>query len=281
MLYPKLLLLLLSFTYFSAHSQLKLAGREDVNRFMKSKTFIVEDLKPFSFFNTRLQEAVKKHWHITPYDFMKADLFEKNWHNPHYSFIIFSEVSFKEQKNTVRLDVLNIVLGQKGRGLDDMPDLGSIPLCYADDDEDVFLYKIPALLKTIQYQIKILNEQNINNPQKLIDYHNTHTHEIKHKTLWLIGEDLSEEVNTKEKIEKVYPFPFKIVSIEELEMAINNSNDILFVHKIAPYEEHSKGKCWKFIISAKNGQVYYIDTHQVSSIKDNGLLVKDFTALLK
>jgi len=265
----------------NSFSQVNLASVEQVEKFYKTTTCVVKDGKPFSFFNDYLKEAVEKNWKATKFKTVEADDFEKLRQREDLSFLVFSEASYTERKQLVNLDVLNVVLGNKGKSLDNMPDLGSIPLAYADADETNYLYKLPALVKLIQYQINVIRQNKISSPQSLIDYHNKWNKDIKNKELWLLQDDLSQEINTLEKIKKVYPFNVKIKTKDELEEAIKSGKDILFLHLVAPYEEGQTGKCWKFIISALDGKIYYADNHDSNSSDENVLKQKDFKSFAK
>ena len=171
------------------------------------------------------------------------------------------------------------MLGQKGNGLDDMPDLGSVPLCYAEDDETVYLYKIPALVKMIQYQINVAIKNKISSPQGLINYHNQFTKEIKTKELCLLDEELSEELKIPAKLAKA-GFPnARIKTREELEELIENGDDILFLHAIMPYEEKTVAKLWLMVISAKDGKVYSVQQNTVKNTSNKGLGLKDLQGL--
>ena len=256
-------------------SQVSIATNEQVEKFYKTTTCIVKDGKPFSFLNVYLKEAVENNWKITKYKIVEENEFEKLNQREDLSFIILSEAAYTERKQLVTLDVLNVVLGHKGKGLDDMPDLGSIPLAYSNDDELNYLYKIPAIVKLIQYQINVIKQNQISSPQGLMDYHNKFNKEIKNKELWLLEEDLSTEINTIDKIKKIYAYNVKIKTKDEMEEAIKAGKDILFLHLVTPFEEGQTGKCWKFIISASDGKVYYVDNHQINSVKDKGILPAD------
>ena len=265
----------------SAFSQISIATSDQVDKFYKSTTCIVKDGKPFSFLNAYLKEAVESNWKITKYKIIEEDEFEKLRQREDLSFIILSEAAYTERKQLVKLDVLNVVLGNKGKGLDNMPDMGSIPLAYSESDELNYLYKIPALIKLIQYQINVIKQNKISTPESLMDYHNKWNKEIKNKELWLLEEDLSPEINTLEKIKKIYPYNVKIKTKDELEEAIKAGKDILFLHLVAPYEEGQTGKCWKFIIAASDGKVYYVNNHDVNSPKESGLMLTDLRCFAK
>jgi len=274
--------LILFFTQNILFSQVNTATPEDIESFYKSTTCIVKDDKPFSMLNAYIKEAVEKNWHITKYRFIDGADFQKLNQSPEYSFIILTEAEYTENKTKVKLDILNLVLGHKNKSLDDLPDLGSIPLVYADDEEDSYLYKIPAFIKLMQYQIALIKQQKINSPQALLDYHNKFNSEIKGKELWLLEEELSPEINSTVKLNKAGLLKVKITDKDALEVAIEEGKDILFAHIVKPYmaDVDAGGRCWKFIISAKDGKIYFAENQKTSHVKESVLNsgdIKKFT----
>ncbi len=232
--------------------------------------------------NAYIKEAIEKNWHITTYRFIDGADFQKLNQSTEYSFVILTEAEYTENKIKVKLDILNLVLGHKNKSLDELPDLGSIPLAYADDEEDIYLYKIPALLKLMQYQIALIKQQKINSPQALLDYHNKFNSEIKGKELWLLEEELSSEVNSIVKLNKAGLTKVKITDKDALEDAIEEGKDILFAHIVKPYmaDAYTEGRCWKFIISAKEGKVYFAENQKTGKINEDVLNsgdIKKFT----
>lgn len=272
-------ILLLLVAGLSIKAQPQLAGSADIKNFYNTTTLVVKSGNPFSFFNPYIEKAVEAHWHITPYTIVEHREFEEKRQNNNYSFLLLSEATYSERRQQVRLDVLSIVLGARSRSINDMPDLGSVPLCYYDDDADSYLYKLPALVKFIQYQLKAIESANISSPMALLDFHNGFSGEVKNKTLWLTSDDLAQEVNTRAKIESVYNYNFEIVSRDKLQKAISAGDDILFVHKVAPFAAPFSGRVFKFIISAKSGKAYYAGHHTANNKSEIGLLKEDFQVL--
>ncbi len=262
-----------------ANAQVEMATPREVNQFFNTQTLIVKHGRPFSFFNTYIENAAQKSWQITPYRIIEASAFNEKRQNSAYSFLIISDASISIRRQETIVEMLNIVLGKRGRDINDMPDLGSVPLVYKGDDEDKYLHKLPALLRFIQYQIQVIADNQISSPRELINDHNNFTHLVKTKQLWLTPEDLSDNIKTENSIRQIYGHDFKIVDRDKLEKAIENAEDILFVHTVAPYENNYRGRVWKFILSAKSGQVYYMDEHVAGGKHETGLKPSDFEAL--
>ncbi len=274
-------IILLFSIYFIARlsllAQYENAAPEDFKAFMKTKTLVVLNQDPFSTYNTTIKACMEKFWTITPYEIVNYSEFEAKKKNPDYSFIVFSEVEKEELNKTYKFYIMNFVLGKDVDDINLMPDMGSTPLGYVDVDEANFLYKIGALLEFMQYYVKY----NIDNPgSKIDDIIKVNSPEIEKKELWLVQDELSPEVNTIAKIKKVYPYPVKITTREEIGKAIEEKNEkVAFLHKVGPEDTNRIGKCWKFIISASDGKVLFYSKKAVSDDNPDALLERDLKKL--
>ncbi|MGD0712061.1 MAG: hypothetical protein ABR968_12890, partial [Bacteroidales bacterium] len=177
-----------------------------------------------------------------------------------------------------KYNFLNLVLGGNA-DLNAMPDLGSVPLSYVDVDEASYLYKIGGLLLFMQTHIKYTNDHpgvklELTNKDSGID--------IKTKELWLLKEELPPNFNTLDKIKTVYPYTVKLVSKDDIKKAIEDKNpNVVYLHKVGPEGTMSGGKCWKFLVTANNGEVLYYDGHMIDSSNPDAFLVKDFKSIGK
>ncbi len=181
-----LVLFILPTTGFKTIAQVQIATPQELSRFFQSQTLFVKHGKPFTFYNKYIEKAAEKDWHITPYSMIEARDFDNKRQNNAYSFVILSDAVFTMRRQQIEIEVLNLILGSRGRGINDMPDLGSVPLCYKGDDEDAYLHKLPAILKFMQYQTQAMAAEQIKTPRQLLDYHNQFANEIKRKHLWKI-----------------------------------------------------------------------------------------------
>ena len=88
-------------------------------------------------------------------------------------------------------------------------------------------------------------------------------------------EDLDSEVNSVQKISKYYGGRVKIVTVSDIENAVNSKNpDVLILHKVGP--GNKQGKCMKFIISVSDGKPYYYNITDVTSKNPDAFLSDDF-----
>jgi len=276
----KKILAIIAFTIIALQirAQITFATADEVKLFLKSTTYIVEDGDPMSSFNDSIKAAMKKFWTITPYEVITADQFETKKLSSANSFIMLSEAEQTEDKVVCTYNFLNLILGGN-KDLNKMPDLGSVPLSYVNVDESTYLYKLGGLLIFMQTHVKYASEHP---NSKLTLINKDSKTDIKTKELWLLKEELPADFNTVEKIQTVYPYTVKLVTKEEINKAIADKNpNVVYLHKVGPAGTITGGKCWKFLVTAKEGEVLYYDSHTISDTEPDVFLKKDFKAISK
>lgn len=275
-------------------SQTKTASKEDIKTFMSSKTYFVNEDDPFSAFNEFLRTNLKEVWKITTYEIITPEEFEKKSRDDKSSFVFISQARFSKTKTSLfsagttvfdNLDtydytIINLVLGNKTGNINMMPDLCIVPVAYSEVEDEKYDYKFGALLAFMQYYIKY----SINNPGKDIEnLVKENAPKLKSYELWFVKEDLDGNVNSLDKIKKLYPNSVKIVTTDEIKAAIEQRNpNIAFLHKVG-HEGTTTGdsRCWKFIITAKEGMPLYFDSHKISDKKPDKFLDDDFKGMAK
>jgi hypothetical protein len=292
----RLVILIVLFTIsLTISAQVKTATKEDIERFLKSKTYIVLEDDPFSAFNAFVNEKMSGAWKITPFEVISMEEFQKKCGDENSSFMLVAEATFSETKSSLfrsNADILNdmdtynyfiltLVMGDHSKYLNQMPDLATVPIAYsAVEDDESYDYKMGVLINFMQYYVRYCS----NNPGKDIRaLEKANAGKVKNYELWIRKEELAPEVNTIEKIKKVYPYPVKIATREEIEKAITDKNPkVALLHKVGP-EGSTKGdaKCWKFIVTAAEGNPLYYDSHKISTSKPDAFLEDDFKNLAK
>jgi hypothetical protein len=264
---------------FNLSAQIKFANALEIKTFLKSKTLVVLDEdQGAANFNEALKACVTKFWTITPYEFINTQQFDTKKSSKAFSFIMLSEAEQFEKGVSCKYNFLNLVLGGSA-DLNAMPDLGSVPLSYTDVDEASYLYKIGGLLLFMQTHVKYTNDH----PGAKLELTNKDSGtDIKTKELWLLKEELPANFNTLDKIKTVYPYTVKLVSKDDIKKAIDDKNpNVVYLHKVGPEGTMSGGKCWKFLVTANNGEVLYYDGHNIDASNPDAFLIKDFKAAAK
>lgn len=255
---------------------------KDVDHFYTTKTYVVMDDNDLSDYNFKVQDAVKNHWKVTPYEFIKQTEFENLRKDKNNSFLILSEVVFYKDKLQAKYDFFSLVLGGNYPTLGKMPVLAAVPLAYSAAPQESSAYKLGALLKFLQAHVELIKQHpELIDNDNMFKYYNDSQISLMDKTLYLIKEEQPYNLNTEAKIKALYPYKIKFVTRTELEDAIdNNEEDIVFLHKVGPEGTKRKARCFKIIVGT-DSQLYYFDWHMITAKKPDGLLENDYKKIAK
>lgn len=266
----------------SLFSQNYVPKEADIQAFFKTKTLVVLESNPLLEYNTKITEAVENNWNITDYDFISFKEFEEKRKDPKYSFLLTTVVTFEKDKTKAQYIFLQLLAGNNTRYIKDMPDLVSIPLSYRNTDEENHTYKLGVIVRFVQNHMLLLKSNPSVASGNVLTYYNRNVADIKSKTLYVVKDELASDVNTIEKIKKLYPYRVKIVTREEIEEAINDKNpDVVFLHKVGPEGTRLKARCYKIVMGAADAQFYYFDYHMVTDKTPDGVLSSDFRKMAK
>ncbi|MCD6596837.1 MAG: hypothetical protein J7L04_04075 [Bacteroidales bacterium] len=271
-----IILFLFSYSFYFVFAQSKMPGQEELNSFFESKTLIVKEDGFASFYNAYIKEAVEKEWNITPFKIVKVDEFNEKMTDSTYSFLVLTNTHFGKDKADADYNFINLLLGKKGvKNITEMPEMGSLPLSYSDNEDDDYSYKLSVMIKFIQKRTELMKGRPDYLSMRYLKYYNKNTPEIKLKTLLVLEKNLASEIGTIDKIKKNYDYDIKIVTEDELEDAIAEKKDYLFLHCVMPEEKGKQGWTFKLVFGIADGRLYYYNKHTISSKKPAGLLKSD------
>ncbi len=257
------------------------ADKKQIEDFFQSKTMIVMDANPLIGYNIVVGDAVKKYWTVTPYEIITSAQFDKMYTDPKLSFIFLSKVQLEKDKEEVYYLYMNVVMGAKVKDITDLPELLSLPLAYTGIDEDSYVDKLPLMIRFAQLHVN--NLKAAKNPKSLYNLKNYSDDSklLKEKTLLVKESDLSEEVNTIEKIKAEYPWPVKIVTSEEMVKAIEEQTpNMAVLHQIGPDEDENKGRSYREVFGTDDAKLYYYNYQTISERRPAGMLARDFHLIL-
>ncbi len=278
--------LLLNFIFLSMMGMLfaqeQIPTEADYKHFLNSKTYVVMDDNPLSDYNFMIKKVVPRVWNITDYEFISHAEFDQKRRDPSYSFIVTSTVTFDKDKTKARYTFVSLLMGKDVTSIGDMPDLCSIPLSYVRVEDDSYAYKMEGFIRFMQDHAKLVSQNPSMIKPNMFKYYNKNIQSLHNKKLWLVKEDLTTEVNTLSKIQKIYPYSVEIVTQDKITKAIEDKDpDVVFIHKVGPEGTKYKARCYKIAIGAADSKFYYFDWHMVSPKKRDGLLAKDFKEMAK
>lgn len=280
----KSIILALSILLFMplAKGQDYVPSSDDINSFFNTKTLVVLLDNPLLEYNIVIKEVMEQEWNITEFDYISFKEFEELRFDPQYSFIYMASVMFDNDKTDAKYRFMHLSLGGDYFRKNQMPDLASVPLAYYSVEEDNYIYKLALLVRFIQNHALLIKDHPEIVSVNVFKHYNDNIKNIKDKTLYVLEEELSKEVNSATRIKKIYPYKFKIVTKEEITQAIKDKDDsVVFLHKVGPVGTKMDARCYKVIIGASDAKFYYFDYHRISSKKPDGLLGSDFKKMAK
>ena len=278
------LAILLGVFTFQLNAQDYIPTEVDLNQFLNSKLYVVLETNPIAEYNFKIQEAVKKTWTLTDYEFISIEQFNEMYNDPDKSFLMMTQVLFQNDKTKVRYNFLHLFIGKEGiDNFKDLPDIAAIPLSYTEVDEEYWVYKMESLVRFMQNHAKTMKDNPNMIKKNIFQHYNKNTKDIKQKTLYLVKEEVAPNINTEAKIKKIYPYKVKFVTREEIEEAItNHDEDVVFLHKVGPQGTRLRARCYKIIIGAKDANFYFFNYHWVEKGKKfDAILDVDFKKMAK
>ncbi|MEX0982787.1 MAG: hypothetical protein WD577_05410 [Bacteroidales bacterium] len=254
-------------------AQNPLADKQQIGLFKNSKTCVVLEDGTISY-NIFIKDAVEKHWNTTDYEFIDKKEFEKRRFSSKYSFLLLLKGEDDKDPRGVSYDYLSLVLGSGTPEISDMPEFVSIPLAYSDDKNAEYGYAIPAIVKFIQRQVRVLDNKRFFISLFDLKYHNF-SKNFRDKALLLSEEHMAEEVGTIYKIKAVYPNYVELLTIQTLEEKLaQNPENTLFLHHVGPGGLTAAGKCFEMIFDVE-GTLYYYNHRQITNASEDGFNEKD------
>jgi len=254
--------------------------KDDINAFFNTKTMVVLQDNPLMEYNFVIKEVMEQEWNITEFEFITVKEFEELRMDPQYSFLYMSKVTFENDKTDAIYRFLHLSLGGDYLRKNQMPDIASVPLAYYSVEEDNYIYKLAILVRFIQNHALLIKDQPQIVSANVLQHYNDNIKNIQGKTLYLLEEELSDDVNSTARIKKIYSSNFRIVTKETITEAIaERNNNIVFLHKVGPEGTKINARCYKVIIGAADANFYYFDYHKISSKNPDGFLEQDFKKL--
>ena len=269
--------LTLAFLCVYTYAQDYIPTAADIKHFANTKTIMVLEDNPMCEYNLTLEELVPNVWTATPYGFLTWKKFEAQRKDKNLSFLILNKVAFEKDKSNARYLFMSLILGSNTKGLSAMPDLCSVPLAYYGAPEETYIYKIGIFLHFIQNHVKAITADPSIASKNIFEHYNKNIQKLDGKTLYLIADELAKDVNTVDKIKKVYDGPFKLVTRDDIQKAIANKDpNVVFLHKVGPGKSQTDARCYKILVGAADAQFYYFDYHKINSKSPDGFLSSDF-----
>jgi sulfite reductase alpha subunit-like flavoprotein len=271
-----LILFAIFFVSFLSYGQ-KTPSAELVQAFFQSKTYIVYEDNIFSAYNIYVKDAAEKDWTITPYSIISYKDFETKRKEANASFLVVSYAQFTGDRTNTTYNFLNLLLGGKYRSLTEMPDLVNIPLSISDQGEDTYVHKLAVLMRFVQNHMLMLQAQPGLCDKEFDGLYKQVREGVEERTIYFLQNELNDDVNSLKEIAKVYPYPVKLCSTEEIEELVSSKKSKgLILHIVGPDTPGGNRTCLKVLLGTDDAEVYFYDSHRVTIKNPSCFLKKDF-----
>ncbi len=254
----------------------------DLDHFFETKTLVVRNQNPLNTSDSKIRKFMEEEWDLTEWEIIPYSEFEEKRQDTQYSFLFLTTVIFEKDKLQAKYKFLNLSLGGDYFNLNQMPDLASVPVAYANVEDESYVYKLEILIRFIQKHIRNIHEHPELISSNVFKHYNDNMKDVKSKTLYLLPEEMAKDVNSSARIQEVYPHPFKLVEKSDIQEAIQNKDEnIVFLHKVGPEGTRLDARCYKILIGANDASFYYFDYHMIKAKNPDGFLSKDLKKISK
>ncbi len=254
----------------------------DLEHFFETKTLVVRNQNPLNTSDGMIRKFMEEEWDLTEWDIIPFSEFEEKRQDTQYSFIFLTTVIFEKDKLQAKYKFLNLSLGGDYFNINQMPDLASVPVAYANVDEDSYDYKLELLMRFLQKHIRNIHAHPELISTNVFKHYNDNMKDVKNKTLCLLPGEMAKNVNSSARIQEVYPHPFKLVEKADIQEAIKNGDEnVVFLHKVGPEGTRLNARCYKILIGASDASFYYFDYHMINAKNPDGFLSKDLKKISK
>lgn len=254
---------------------------DEIRQFRSSKTCVVLEDDSFSAFNAYIKGAMKDYWKITPYEFINGEEFKVRRSDPAWSFIVLTETNFSKDKSNSVYNFINLIQGKDVEKIGDNPEICAVPLSFAGEDDLEYGFKLGAILSFMQKHASLIIEDPSKTGRRYLRFYNENVPEILNRTMLIRMEDLSADINSKEKIRAIYTGNVEIVTEEEIVKAIETKRPAtVILHKVSPVGEFKgSGYCFKMLIGTDDSNMYYYNEHLIDRRNPDGFLPADLRRL--
>lgn len=266
----------------SSQIDIPVGTKADINKLLKSTTYVVLKEDRMSDYNDAIKQAVESHWTLTPYEFIYLSDFNGMRKDPNKSFLMINQVYFEKDKSQTLFDFLILTIGGNYKTVNDMPTICAVPLCYNGALESDYSYKLGLMVKFAQNHVNICKQNATLNSENIAEYYMTKSGSPKKKTLYLLKEEIEPQIRTQTSFASSYPYNFQYSTREDIAKLIsNNDQNAIILHVLGPQIKSTLSYCVKIIIDTENGLIYYYDMQKISKKKPAHLLKSDLTKLAK
>lgn len=259
----------------------KVPPRKENLRDFQGKTTKIVVAGDNSMADLLFSDAVEKGWYISPYEFCDYEEFARIRTDTNYYFLMRVEKS-PGRNSASRMEFLSLLKGSPDAvsGIDEMPEIISLP-AYPGDDRSgrVFAY-FPAYINIIQAHVLKVVENNLYAYAGISAYANA-TDELDGKTLLLLEDDFAFDIDRRDVASKFGGHAVLTVQ-DSIDMAIRASaQDTVVSLIVAPMHPHRGDLCYKMLIGTDTYRLYMFRKHRIGANRPAGFLKRDYRKMYR
>lgn len=256
-------------------AQPKLFSKKENLKDIGEKTLMVV-IENNSLLNLSIKEAVEKHWDLSPVKFCTTEDFEKFRTDTSYYFISRVLGQFKKEDDP-GMEFLSLLKGGPDAimGVEKMYDVLSLPLQPVDDENGYILPFLETYIRIFKAHVRRVQESKIAATIG-IGWYSNRLSEIGKRNIFVNEDDLS-AFTTEEFVKAQLKENAKVVDEDEICEAMEKAlPKILATVSIAPQEPQlNKSYCYKMLVGADDGELYYYRKQKITSKSPKGFLPED------
>jgi hypothetical protein len=249
--------------------------KDDLKNFSAKTTYVVIQGNN-SLEDIVLMDAVKQHWHLSPYEFCNMEEFENIKRDTNFFFLMKVDGQFSKEKEPA-MEFLTLVKGSENssEGLNNMYEVLSLPYKPLNDDSgEEFIYTAPFINIIQAHILKV--QRNKLSAYIGISAYSDGMNGAEDKEILFAEDDFGFEV-TQEMLDEDFKGKAKLVTKEEIEKAIEERRpNTLVCAVVAPSINQRGSFCFKMLISADTWELYLYRKHKMSAKQGAGLQKEDY-----
>ena len=227
-----------------------------------------------AMFDGVLQEEIAARWRVSPYEFCTLEEFNSLKDNDNYYFLLTTKGQFRRETEP-SLQFLTLIKGGKNasKGIDEMLEIVSLPICAADDPSGRELIFLPVFLTIIQEYALDSMDKDYNAYGGLGNYTSNITKSSDMKIVFS-EDDINSSVPESEYAD------FCITDEDTADLYItNNTPGFLVSYVVAPAEPVNGSFCYKMLIDAQTYKLYYFRKHRITPKAGAGFMSFDLRSI--
>lgn len=229
-----------------------------------------------------IKDAIDKNWHLSPFEYITPEQFEKEKTDSTHYFLIRVSKSAGWRDDS-GLEFLSFRKGAPAAAddMDNMKDIFSLPLGPQGEMQDRILPFIPAYIDIFQKHIEQIIDKNINAYLGMSMYNDIFDREKFNFGLFA-AEDFAFSI-TPEKLLSDTNERAKMVSIEDIEDEMDNPTPRTLVSLVVyPTDPNvNSSNAYQMLICSDTHELVYYHKHKFTKKKSEGFSKVEYLTILK